>query len=218
MKKYEIEHIGIIVEKPIEMAHWSQEALGFNLKFSAQDEEKGVAFLTDWSDKVMLEFGKIPNVLPLTVLGREPQSPRDDGHDRGSKEFLGRGGVGKSEDHIKISEFPRIGMEFRFNLRDLRAAGTMLTPRHHLLHLGFGALDQQFNPAIPEISDPSGHTEALRCSDCTITEGHSLNISRYVDLRANIRHCSPMKPCQSLSALQENDQRACCSSELSWTR
>lgn len=68
MKKYEIEHIGIAVEKPIEMANWYHEALGFNIKFSAQDEEKGVAFLTDSSDKVMLELGKIPNVLPLTNM------------------------------------------------------------------------------------------------------------------------------------------------------
>lgn len=66
MKKYEIEHIGIAVEKPIEMANWYHETLGFNIKFSAQDEEKGVAFLTDSSDKVMLELGKIPGVLPLT--------------------------------------------------------------------------------------------------------------------------------------------------------
>jgi hypothetical protein len=65
MKKFEIEHIGICVEKPIEMANWYQETLGFNIKFSAQDKEKAVAFLTDSNDKVMLELGKIPNVLPL---------------------------------------------------------------------------------------------------------------------------------------------------------
>jgi catechol-2,3-dioxygenase len=65
MKNFEIEHIGISVEKPIEMANWYQETLGFNIKFSAEDEEKGVAFLTDCTDKVMLELGKIPNVLPL---------------------------------------------------------------------------------------------------------------------------------------------------------
>lgn len=65
MKKFEIEHIGITVEKPVEMAKWYQEVLGFNIKFSAEDEEKGVAFLTDCSDKVMLELGKVPNVLPL---------------------------------------------------------------------------------------------------------------------------------------------------------
>jgi hypothetical protein len=66
MKKYEIEHIGICVEEPIEMANWYRETLGFNIKFSAQDEEKGVAFVTDGGDKVMLELGKLPGILPLT--------------------------------------------------------------------------------------------------------------------------------------------------------
>lgn len=70
MRKYEIEHIGISVEKPIEMANWYHEMLGFNIKFSAQDEEKAVAFLTDGSDKVMLELGNIPDVLPLTKVLR----------------------------------------------------------------------------------------------------------------------------------------------------
>ena len=66
MKAYEIEHIGIAVEKPIEMANWYRETLGFNIKFLAEDEEKAVAFITDGSDKVMLELGKIPDVPPLT--------------------------------------------------------------------------------------------------------------------------------------------------------
>jgi catechol-2,3-dioxygenase len=66
MKKYEIEHIGICVEKPIEMANWYHETLGFNIKFSAEEEEKAVAFLTDASDEVMLELGKLPDVPPLT--------------------------------------------------------------------------------------------------------------------------------------------------------
>ncbi len=65
MKRYEIEHIGIIVSQPIEMANWYKDVLGFNIKFAGHDAEKGVAFLTDASDKVMLEFGKIPNVMPL---------------------------------------------------------------------------------------------------------------------------------------------------------
>jgi len=63
--KYEIEHIGIIVEQPVEMANWYKDVLGFNIKFAGQDSEKGVAFLTDANDKVMLEFGKIPDVIPL---------------------------------------------------------------------------------------------------------------------------------------------------------
>jgi glyoxylase I family protein len=66
MKKYEIEHIGISVENPIEMANWYHEVLGFDIKFSAEDEEKAVAFLTDGCDRVMLELGKVPDVLPLT--------------------------------------------------------------------------------------------------------------------------------------------------------
>lgn len=65
MKKFEIEHIGFCVKNPIDMANWYQNVLGFNIKFAAQDEEKGVAFITDSSDKVMLEIGKIPNVSPL---------------------------------------------------------------------------------------------------------------------------------------------------------
>ncbi|MCX6677907.1 MAG: VOC family protein [Methanothrix sp.] len=65
MKKFEIEHIGISVKEPIKMANWYQEALGFNIKFSAEDDEKAVAFLTDGSDQVMIELGKLPDVLPL---------------------------------------------------------------------------------------------------------------------------------------------------------
>jgi catechol 2,3-dioxygenase-like lactoylglutathione lyase family enzyme len=66
MKKFEIEHIGICVKNPVEMANWYQRVLGFKIKFAAQDEEKGVAFITDSCDKVMLELGKLPNILPLT--------------------------------------------------------------------------------------------------------------------------------------------------------
>jgi catechol-2,3-dioxygenase len=65
MKKFDIEHIGICVEKPIEMANWYRDTLGFNIKFCAEDEENGVAFITDGSDRVMLELGKIPDVSPL---------------------------------------------------------------------------------------------------------------------------------------------------------
>jgi catechol-2,3-dioxygenase len=66
MKNFEIEHIGITVVEPIEMAKWYQEVLGFNIIFSAQDGEKGVAFLSDCNKRVMLEFGKVPDVSPLT--------------------------------------------------------------------------------------------------------------------------------------------------------
>lgn len=66
MENFEIEHIGIVVADPVEMAKWYQEVLGFNIIFSAQDEEKGVAFLTDCNNRTMLEFGKVPDVSPLT--------------------------------------------------------------------------------------------------------------------------------------------------------
>ena len=65
MKNFEIEHIGIAVKEPVKMANWYQEALGFNIKFSAEDDEKAVAFLTDGGGRVMLELGKLPDVLPL---------------------------------------------------------------------------------------------------------------------------------------------------------
>jgi|WetSurMetagenome_2_1015567.scaffolds.fasta_scaffold1313292_1 glyoxylase I family protein len=65
MKSYEIEHIGITVGKPIEMARWYQEVLGFNIVFSAHDNEKAVAFITDSTGKVMLELGQIPGAPPL---------------------------------------------------------------------------------------------------------------------------------------------------------
>jgi len=60
-KKYEIEHIGITVGKPVEMAKWYHEVLGFNIKFSSE----GGAFLTDASDKVMIEFTKVKDAAPL---------------------------------------------------------------------------------------------------------------------------------------------------------
>jgi hypothetical protein len=59
VKRFEREHIGIAVDKPIEMVKWYKEALGFNIKFSVEDEEKGVAFITDCNDKVTLELGKL---------------------------------------------------------------------------------------------------------------------------------------------------------------
>ena len=63
--RYSIEHIGISVAQPIEMANWYKEVLGFEIGSSGQDADKAVAFVTDAENKVMLEFGKIPNVSPL---------------------------------------------------------------------------------------------------------------------------------------------------------
>lgn len=65
--EFEIEHIGIAVRDPVKMAKWYQEALGFKIRFSAEDDEKAVAFLTDSGGRVLLELGKLPGILPLAV-------------------------------------------------------------------------------------------------------------------------------------------------------
>ncbi|WP_321430792.1 VOC family protein [uncultured Methanolobus sp.] len=67
IKRFDIEHIGLIVENPLEMAKWYHDVLGFNIKFKAKDDEKSVAFVTDSSDKVMLELARVPNVKALTT-------------------------------------------------------------------------------------------------------------------------------------------------------
>jgi hypothetical protein len=53
------------VNEPIKMANWYKETLGFYIRFSAEDGEKAVAFLTDGGGRVMLELGRLPGVLPL---------------------------------------------------------------------------------------------------------------------------------------------------------
>lgn len=68
MKKFNIEHIGIMVSHPIEMGIWYRDVLGFNIVHSAQGEDSGVTFLSDANNKVVLEFGKAPNVEPLSEL------------------------------------------------------------------------------------------------------------------------------------------------------
>jgi catechol-2,3-dioxygenase len=65
MKNYSIEHIGITVGHPIEMASWYKDVFGFNIGFSAQHDDTAVAFVTDGENKVMLELGKIPGIEPL---------------------------------------------------------------------------------------------------------------------------------------------------------
>ena len=35
MKKYNIEHVGIIVRRPMEMAQWYADVLGFDIRSSA---------------------------------------------------------------------------------------------------------------------------------------------------------------------------------------
>ena len=62
---YSIEHIGISVPQPIEMASWYKQALGFEILFSGQNAEKSVAFICDSNKTVVLELGQIPGVAPL---------------------------------------------------------------------------------------------------------------------------------------------------------
>ena len=66
MSNLSIEHIGISVEKPVEMANWYKETLGFEIKYSGMDEEKAVAFIMDRDERVMIELAKIPEVAPLS--------------------------------------------------------------------------------------------------------------------------------------------------------
>jgi catechol 2,3-dioxygenase-like lactoylglutathione lyase family enzyme len=66
MKEFDIEHIGVCVSDPLAMAAWYRETLGFKIKLSGGDGEKAVAFVTDSSGKVMLEFGKLPGIGPLS--------------------------------------------------------------------------------------------------------------------------------------------------------
>lgn len=67
MRKFKIEHIGIIVKEPVKMAKWYKDVLGFDIKLSSPNDEseKSVAFVTDKDSRVMLEFGKLPDIHPL---------------------------------------------------------------------------------------------------------------------------------------------------------
>ena len=69
---YKLEHIGILVEDPIAMAAWYERVLGFIVQFSAKDEEKAVAFLTDRTGGVMLELGQLPGLTLTTHVLSHP--------------------------------------------------------------------------------------------------------------------------------------------------
>ena len=68
MKHFMIEHIGLIVQEPVAMAQWYKDVLGFHVKLSSPNDEaeKSVAFVTDRDEKVMLEFGKLPAIAPIS--------------------------------------------------------------------------------------------------------------------------------------------------------
>ena len=65
MRKFNIEHIGIVVNEPVAMANWYKDVLGFNIKFAYEESGKGGAFVSDNAGGVMLEFAKLPEVSSL---------------------------------------------------------------------------------------------------------------------------------------------------------
>lgn len=67
-----IEHIGIMVQNPVEMGKWYEDNLGFNILKSSDEGDKGVAFITDTDGNVMLEFGKTPSCPPLDLASLVP--------------------------------------------------------------------------------------------------------------------------------------------------
>ena len=66
MGNYSLEHIGISVEDPIAMGEWYRDVLGFKIKFSGKDDEKGVSFITDNNESIIIELGKLPKIEPLS--------------------------------------------------------------------------------------------------------------------------------------------------------
>ena len=51
-----IEHIGLSVSKPISMANWYVEHLGFIIRRQDGNDQKGVAFISDAKQETMLEL------------------------------------------------------------------------------------------------------------------------------------------------------------------
>jgi glyoxylase I family protein len=51
-----IEHIGLSVSKPITMANWYVEHLGFIIRRQDGNDQKGLAFISDAGQETMLEL------------------------------------------------------------------------------------------------------------------------------------------------------------------
>lgn len=69
---FRLEHIGIAVSSPIEMARWYARVLGFRIVFSAQDGEGAVAFVEDPAGHGLVEFGRLPGIAPLCDATTHP--------------------------------------------------------------------------------------------------------------------------------------------------
>lgn len=67
-----IEHIGIVVRKPQEIAEWYQRVLGFEIIFSAGDAAKATVFVRDAAGKCVLELINAPGLDALCDLQNDP--------------------------------------------------------------------------------------------------------------------------------------------------
>lgn len=72
MREFNIEHIGIMSSAPIAIGQWYEKVLGFKMHYTAGNENQGCSFMTDASEKVMVEFGKLPHITPLSELTDNP--------------------------------------------------------------------------------------------------------------------------------------------------
>jgi len=62
-----IEHIGISVSNPTEMAKWYQDNLSCKILFMSENDngDNAGAFISDESDSTILELFKLPNIAPI---------------------------------------------------------------------------------------------------------------------------------------------------------
>ena len=58
----QIEHIGISVEDPMKMAKWYQNNLNCIIKLQKGDKNRGVAFISDKSNSILIELFSLQEV------------------------------------------------------------------------------------------------------------------------------------------------------------
>lgn len=66
MKQFRVEHYGVAVANPIEMAEWYKKVLGFEIALSGGDNEKSVAFIRPSGESTMIELFNLPEVSELS--------------------------------------------------------------------------------------------------------------------------------------------------------
>jgi glyoxylase I family protein len=86
-----VEHIGVEVTKPFEMAKWYTENLGFKVIYSSEGEAKSnpMVFISDGTGETVFEFFRDPAIRPLcdelsdiaqlhiAVMSDDPDADRD---------------------------------------------------------------------------------------------------------------------------------------------